>query len=40
MITLSYYPIDKLIADLLTKGLLKGRFDMLRKAMGMDQIEL
>lgn len=27
---------DKMIADLLTKGLPRGRFEILRKAMGMD----
>ena len=36
VISLSYCPTDKMIADLLTKGLPRGRFEVLRKAMGMD----
>lgn len=36
VISLSYCPTDKMIADLLTKGLPRGRFEILRKAMGMD----
>ena len=38
IITLSYCPINKMIADLLTKGLPRGRFEMLRKAMGIDNV--
>ena len=36
IITLSYCPTNKRIADLLTKRLPRGRFEMLHKAMGMD----
>ena len=35
-ITLIYCPTDKMIADLLTKGLPRGRFERLYRAMGMD----
>ena len=36
IICLSYCPTDKQLADLLTKGLPRERFEVLRKAMGMD----
>ena len=39
IISLSYCPTDKMIADLLTKGLPRGRFEVLRKAMGMDELK-
>ena len=36
IICLSYCPTDKQLADLLTKGLPREGFEVLRKAMGMD----
>ena len=36
LITLSYCPTNEMIADLLTKELPRGRFESLRKAMGID----
>ena len=39
IITLSYCLTDEMIADLLTKGLPRGKFETLCKSMGMDNIE-
>ena len=39
VISLSYCPTDKMIADLLAKGLPRGRFEVLHKSMGMDEIK-
>ena len=39
-ITLCYCSTDKMLADLLTKGIPRGRFETLCKAMGMDNTEL
>ena len=39
IITLRYCPTDKMLADLLTKGLPRGKFKTLCRAMGMDNTE-
>ena len=40
IIRLSYCPTDKMIADLLTKGLPREGFEVLHKAVGMDDTEI
>ena len=40
IITLRYYSINKMPADILTKGIPSGRFEKLCKGMGMDNTEL
>ena len=37
IISLSYCPTDKVVADMLTKVLPKGRFETLYKEMGLDE---
>ena len=40
IITLSYCSIDKILGDILTKKIPRGRFEVMHKAMGMDNTKL